>query len=88
MLLTGLLLGQVRIDSGDPEIEPSPQLTGGKKGEDTNKKLIIFSDGLDTKKIKICTKFNKKVQIGFGWGTWLTNDFRGLIEDGALTLFH
>ena len=64
-------------------------MTGGKKkGEDTKKKLIIFSDGLDTQKmIELYKKFNKKVQIGFGWGTLLTNDFRGLISDGALDPF-
>jgi nicotinate phosphoribosyltransferase len=50
--------------------------------------LIIFSDGLDTKTIiDLYQKFNKKVKIGFGWGTLLTNDFRGLIDHGALDPF-
>ena len=50
--------------------------------------MIIFSDGLDTKKIiELYQKFNQKVQIGFGWGTLLTNDFRGLIGNGALYPF-
>ncbi len=58
------------------------------KGEDTKEKLIIFSDGLDTKKIiELYKKFNQRVQIGFGWGTLLTNDFRGLIDNGALDPF-
>ena len=28
--------------------------------------------------------FHGRVRIGFGWGTLLTNDFRGLAPDGAL----
>ena len=79
----------VRIDSGDPEMGAQCAIDWWeKKGEDTTKKLIIFSDGLDTKKIiDLYKKFNQKVQIGFGWGTLLTNDFRGLINDGALDPF-
>ena len=50
--------------------------------------MIIFSDGLDTKKIiDLYKKFNQRVQIGFGWGTLLTNDFRGLIDNGVLDPF-
>ena len=79
----------VRIDSGDPEIGAQSAIDWWqKKGENTKKKLIIFSDGLDTKKIiDLYQKFNQKVQIGFGWGTLLTNDFRGLINNGALDPF-
>ena len=79
----------VRIDSGDPEIGAQYAIDWWeKKGEDTKKKLIIFSDGLDTKKIiDLYQKFNQKVQVGFGWGTLLTNDFRGLIDNGALDPF-
>ena len=79
----------VRIDSGDPEKGAQSAIDWWqKKGENTKKKLIIFSDGLDTKKIiDLYQKFNQKVQIGFGWGTLLTNDFRGLINNGALDPF-
>ena len=79
----------VRIDSGDPEIGAQHAIDWWQnKGEDTTEKLIIFSDGLDTKKIiELYKKFNQSVQIGFGWGTLLTNDFRGLIDNGALDPF-
>ena len=79
----------VRIDSGDPVLGAQCAIDWWQnKGEDTKEKLIIFSDGLDTKKIiELYKKFNQRVQIGFGWGTLLTNDFRGLIDNGALDPF-
>jgi len=79
----------VRIDSGDPVLGAQCAIDWWQnKGEDTKEKLIIFSDGLDTIKIiELYKKFNQRVQIGFGWGTLLTNDFRGLIDNGALDPF-
>jgi nicotinate phosphoribosyltransferase len=51
-------------------------------------KLVIFSDGLDVDKIEeLCTEFSGRVRVSFGWGTLLTNDFRGLVEDDALAPF-
>jgi nicotinate phosphoribosyltransferase len=79
----------VRVDSGDP-------ITGGeiaidwwqRRGQDPKKKLIIFSDGLDVESIeKIHRHFHGRVRIGYGWGTLLTNDFRGLGADGGLDPF-
>jgi nicotinate phosphoribosyltransferase len=79
----------VRVDSGDP-------ITGGeiaidwwkRRGQDPKKKLIIFSDGLDVESIeKIHQHFHGRVRIGYGWGTLLTNDFRGLGADGGLDPF-
>lgn len=79
----------VRVDSGDP-------ITGGeiaidwwkRRGQDPKKKLIIFSDGLDVESIeKIHHHFHGRVRIGYGWGTLLTNDFRGLGADGGLDPF-
>ena len=32
-------------------------------------------------------KFSSYVQLGFGWGTLLTNDFRGLSKDSSLDPF-
>jgi nicotinate phosphoribosyltransferase len=70
----------VRVDSGDP-------IEGGelalawwrKRGQDPRQKLIIFSDGLDVGSIEqIHAHFHGRVRIGYGWGTLLTNDFRGL----------
>ena len=42
-------------------------------------KLIIFSDGLDVERMEaLHARFSGRVRLGFGWGTLLTNDFRGL----------
>ncbi len=79
----------VRVDSGDP-------IAGGeiaidwwqRRGQDPKKKLIIFSDGLDVESIaKIHRHFHGRVRIGYGWGTLLTNDFRGLGADSGLDPF-
>jgi len=31
--------------------------------------------------------FNGRVRVSFGWGTLLTNDFKGLVHDDALKPF-
>ena len=50
--------------------------------------MVIFSDGLDTPTIRdLHQKFNGRVKVSFGWGTNLTNDFRGLVSDGSLDAF-
>lgn len=44
--------------------------------QDPRNKLIIFSDALDAETIiKTYKHFHGKVQMSFGWGTNLTNDF-------------
>ncbi len=46
--------------------------------EAIEKKLILFSDGLDAYAIADLHKqFRERVRVGFGWGTNLTNDFGG-----------
>lgn len=79
----------VRVDSGDP-------IEGGeiaidwwqRRGQDPKKKLAIFSDGLDVEAIEgIHRHFHGRVRIGYGWGTLLTNDFRGFGPDGGLDPF-
>ena len=79
----------IRIDSGNPETGAELAIKWWKKmGENTNKKLIIFSDGLDTDRIiELYKKFSSEVNLGFGWGTLLTNDFIGLTEDCSLDPF-
>ena len=58
------------------------------RGEDPRQKLVIFSDGLDEAKIiELATQFEGRVRIAFGWGTMLTNDFRGLVPNDALAPF-
>jgi len=79
----------MRIDSGDP-------VKGGEmaidwwtsRGEDPRGKRIIFSDGLDVEKIvDLHAHFKGRVKVSFGWGTLLTNDFRGLVPNDALAPF-
>jgi nicotinate phosphoribosyltransferase len=79
----------VRIDSGDP-------FEGGeiaidwwrRRGEDPRQKLAIFSDGLDVPLIEaLHARFHGRIRLGFGWGTLLTNDFRGLDAGGRLEPF-
>jgi nicotinate phosphoribosyltransferase len=79
----------IRIDSGDP-------IEGGdlaidwwrRRGQDPRRKLVIFSDGLDVDSIdRIHRHFHGRVRVGYGWGTLLTNDFRGLGANGGLDPF-
>jgi nicotinate phosphoribosyltransferase len=48
------------------------------RGRDPREKLIIFSDGLDIDSIEAAHRaFFGRIRISYGWGTNLTNDFRG-----------
>ena len=76
----------IRIDSKEP-------IEGGEeaiafwrcRGSDPRQKLAIFSDGLDIDAIeRIHRHFHGRMRLGYGWGTLLTNDFRGLAPDGVL----
>jgi nicotinate phosphoribosyltransferase len=79
----------IRIDSGDPERGAETAIDWWKtRGEDPTQKLVIFSDGLDEEKIlELSRKFAGRVRVSFGWGTLLTNDFRGLTPDDRLAPF-
>jgi nicotinate phosphoribosyltransferase len=79
----------IRIDSGDPILGAEKAIRWWKsRGEDPTQKLVIFSDGLDVAKIsELQTMFYGRVRVSFGWGTLLTNDFRGLVPDDALKPF-
>jgi nicotinate phosphoribosyltransferase len=79
----------IRIDSGDPVEGAEAAIAWWKnRGENPEDKLVIFSDGLDTPTISdLHEKFNGRVKVSFGWGTNLTNDFRGLVLDGSLDAF-
>jgi nicotinate phosphoribosyltransferase len=77
----------IRVDSKDP-------IEGGEeairwwrdRGQDPSRKLAIFSDGLDAEVIaRIHGHFRGRMRIGYGWGTLLTNDFRGLARTAAST---
>ncbi|WP_321448756.1 nicotinate phosphoribosyltransferase [uncultured Cohaesibacter sp.] len=79
----------IRVDSGQPEEAAETAIQWWKdRGEDPRKKLIIFSDGLDVDQIgALYNKFHGRVRVSFGWGTLLTNDFRGLVPDDELSPF-
>ncbi|MBY8826939.1 nicotinate phosphoribosyltransferase [Hephaestia mangrovi] len=47
-------------------------------GQDPRTRLLIFSDGMDVESIEqVYRHFHGRVRMSFGWGTNLTNDFRG-----------
>ncbi|MGR3562704.1 MAG: nicotinate phosphoribosyltransferase [Heliomarina sp.] len=79
----------IRVDSGDPEKAAEIAIDWWRaRGEDPREKRVIFSDGLDVEKIiDLQKKFSGRVKASFGWGTLLTNDFRGLVKDDALSPF-
>jgi len=79
----------IRIDSGDPATGAQTAIDWWKsRGEDPLEKRVIFSDGLDVDKIRtLHAQFAGKVKVSFGWGTLLTNDFRGLVPGDALAPF-
>ncbi|MET0446216.1 MAG: nicotinate phosphoribosyltransferase, partial [Pseudorhodoplanes sp.] len=66
--------------------DSAPPIEGGEeiiawwreKGKDPREKLLVFSDALDVDTIEqVYRHFDSKVRMSFGWGTNLTNDFRG-----------
>ncbi|MEM9717059.1 MAG: nicotinate phosphoribosyltransferase [Pseudomonadota bacterium] len=79
----------IRVDSGDPAEGAENAIRWWKDhGEDPREKLVIFSDGLDVHKIEELAKtFHGRVKLAFGWGTLMTNDFRGLTDNDALAPF-
>ncbi|MBO9450418.1 nicotinate phosphoribosyltransferase [Tropicibacter sp. R16_0] len=79
----------IRIDSGDPASGAEVAINWwNERGEDPKTKRVIFSDGLDVHKIaELHKQFAGRVNVSFGWGTLLTNDFRGLVPDDGLAPF-
>lgn len=79
----------IRVDSGDPVAIAELAIDWWKsRGQDPRQKLAIFSDGLDVDEIeRLSRHFEGRIRAGFGWGTLLTNDFRGFDPDGRLDPF-
>ena len=79
----------IRIDSGDPATGAETAIRWWQsRGEDPTEKLVIFSDGLDVDKIEqLHRQFAGQVRVSFGWGTLLTNDFRGFAKNDSLAPF-
>jgi nicotinate phosphoribosyltransferase len=77
-----------RPDSAPP-IAAGEQIIGWWQahGRDPRGKLLIFSDGMDVDSIEATYRhFQGRVRLSFGWGTNLTNDFRGCAPDGTTGL--
>ena len=75
--------------------DSAPPIEGGEQiirwwqqqGRDPKSKLLIFSDGMDVNTIEQTYRhFHGRVRTSFGWGTNLTNDFRGCDPDGGTGL--
>ena len=79
----------IRIDSGDPAKGAEVAINWWQqRGEDPADKRVIFSDGLDVQQIQdLHAQFSGRTKVSFGWGTLLTNDFRGLVPEDALAPF-
>ena len=79
----------IRVDSGDPAEGAEVAIRWWEeRGEDPREKMVIFSDGLDVEKIvELQQQFAGRVKPSFGWGTLLTNDFRGLVPEDRLAPF-
>ena len=63
-----------------PPIEGGEQVIAWwqSKRQDPREKLLVFSDALDVETIMSTHRhFHGRVRMSFGWGTNLTNDFRG-----------
>jgi len=79
----------MRVDSGDPAAAAELAIRWWReRGEDPTTKLLIFSDGLDVDQIEtLHRQFSGRVRASFGWGTMLTNDFKGLSDGDSLAPF-
>jgi nicotinate phosphoribosyltransferase len=68
-----------RCDSKEPQIAGDEYIAWlTKHGRDARKKRFIASDGLDVEQIlELHAYFNERIRFSAGWGTLLTNDFRG-----------
>lgn len=72
-----------------PPIEGGEQIMAWWRahGVDPRTKLLIFSDGMDVDSIEATARhFHGRVRTSFGWGTNLTNDFRGCDPAGGHAL--
>ena len=68
-----------RVDSKDPFIAGDEYIRWLlSRGRDPRRKRLIASDGLDVESIlELHAYFHGRIRFSAGWGTLLTNDFRG-----------
>jgi nicotinate phosphoribosyltransferase len=77
-----------RCDSKDPFIAGDEYIVWlDSRGRDARKKRLIASDGLDVEDIlRLHEYFHGRIRFSAGWGTLLTNDFRGCHPRGETVL--
>jgi nicotinate phosphoribosyltransferase len=77
-----------RCDSKDPFVAGDEYIAWlGTHGRDAKKKRLIASDGLDADDIlRLHEYFHGRIRFSAGWGTLLTNDFRGCHPRGEMGL--
>lgn len=77
-----------RVDSKDPTVAGDEYIAWLKdRGRDPRTKRLIASDGLDVEEIlRLHAYFDGRIRFSAGWGTLLTNDFRGCHPRGEDTL--
>ena len=77
-----------RMDSKDPFVAGDEYIAWLKaRGKDPRQKRLIASDALDAETIaRLHLYFSERIRFSAGWGTLLTNDFRGCHPRGEDTL--
>jgi nicotinate phosphoribosyltransferase len=77
-----------RVDSMDPMVAGDDYIAWlMRRGRDARGKRLIASDALDAEDIvRLCGYFRGRIRFSAGWGTLLTNDFRGCHPRGEDTL--
>ena len=77
-----------RVDSKDPRVAGDEYIAWlRERGRDARTKRLIASDGLDVDDIlELHDYFQGRIRFSAGWGTLLTNDFRGCHPRGWDTL--
>ncbi len=76
-----------RVDSKDPAVAGDEYIQWVlRRGRDPGTKRLIASDGLDVEDIvRLHKYFDGRIRFSAGWGTLLTNDFRGCHPRGEDT---
>jgi nicotinate phosphoribosyltransferase len=80
----------IRIDSGDPAQGAETAIAWWKsRGEDPAREAgdLLRRPGRRRDRVTAQRSSQGRVRVSFGWGTLLTNDFRGLVEGDALAPF-
>jgi nicotinate phosphoribosyltransferase len=77
-----------RVDSKDPMVAGDEYIAWlMRRGRDARGKRLIASDALDAEDIvRLDEYFRGRIRFSAGWGTLLTNDFRGCHPRGEDTL--